>query len=166
MLTTEAVMLAKLMRRDVEPDEQRVKVRVRTHSGGHTWRGYYFSHGDRTEVDSRMPIRAGWCEVEMFPSHLADLEREVAANAAKPVEIDRAVHDLKNHILDVDPKRNVDVMTSEELLSMIASGDLQGTTKRPHRPAFAVSFAATNRRELHPILSIEKVEEKAATVKR
>jgi hypothetical protein len=168
-LSTESIMVAKLLRRDVEPDEKKIRVRVRTHSDGHTWRGYLFSHEGRHEADPTMAIRAGWAEVEMFPSHLAELERDVAATAPKPAEIERAMHDLRNQIVAIAPDSEVDAMSAPEVLGVLSSGDLRGTTERPYRPAFTVSFQNMNRRELPAILAVERIidtEPKAAPARR
>lgn len=174
MIDAQEILNAKLMRRDPMPQETPVKVRVRTSSDSFVWKGYSLSHsGEPGDIacDDRIPVAYGVTELEMFPSHVEELRREISARAPKANEIDVALHDMRNHVLELAEQSGYKISENADpraLFRAVTSGELSGKTSRHYRPSFPASFSAQNRgKELFPVASVEVVEEpKAAPAKR
>lgn len=174
MIDAQEILNAKLLRRDPMPPENMVKVRVRTSSDSFAWKGYSLSHSGNprdTSCDDRIPVAYGVVELEMFPSHVEELRKEIAARAPKANEVDVALHDLRNHVLELAEQCGYDIGEAADVRALfraITSGELSGKTGRHYRPSFPASFSAQNRgKELFPVASVEVVEEpKAAPAKR
>lgn len=170
MIDPQERMAAKLERRDPRPPETPVKVRVRTSSDSFVWRGYTLAHEGQTgdtlpaslACHDRYPVAYGVAEVDMYPSDLEALRREVAARAPTDSEIEYALNDLKNHIAEIaEPKMRIgETVGVKRLWELLTSGDLSGKTSRHFRPSFSASFSAANRgKELFPVISVDVVSD-------
>jgi len=171
----EQVHLAKLLRRDVEPNEPRVRVRARTCSSSLIWRGHLIALDEEAlssaVVDSEIPMRFGWVELEMFASEAESFKAEVEAKRATSEQIRDAVKDLRS---DLEGLEAVDADASPaDILAAFDLGELKGTTPKTYRPSFPASFRATNRvkgegLDFYPVIAVEIVapDDKKATTRK
>lgn len=171
--TLEQVHLAKLLRRDVEPNEAKVRVRVKTCSTGFIWRGQNLgmdSDAFKTaEVDPTIPLRFAWVDVEMHAADVAALRAEVEAKRATPKQVEKAVEDLRADLLKLEAV-SPDA-SAADIVAAFDSGEIKGKTDKQYRPAFAASFFHMNRDargegvEFYPIVAIEVADDEKKTRK-
>lgn len=164
--TADERRLAQIERRDPNPDEEMVRVRVRLCSSDGFVFGRYFLTPEPNTISqvSGIPARAGTCELEMYPSHVEALEAMIAAEAPKAEEIAEATKNLNLHVEEVEKStgaRGRRDRNAAELLSMLMpdkdGNRLEGKTSRTYRPSWPASFMAACGREFFPILSVELV---------
>lgn len=142
---------------------------MRTCAESFIWRGYDLGNGGQAAFEGRLPIAVGWTELEMYPSHLAELRKEVEAKAAKDIDLTLAIRDLTNDVRYVaaSNKQTLDEgISAREVFDLIASGELRGETKKHYRPSFATSYLNVTSRELFPIFAIETQEDTRASQKK
>lgn len=158
----EQVHLAKLLRRDVEPNEPRVRVRARTCAGSFIWRGHQIALDEdglkAAEVDSEIPMRFGWVELEMYASEAAAFKAEVESKRPTSEQIRNAVADLRSDLAGLEAVD--DNATPADIVAAFDLGGIKGTTSKTYRPSFPASFRAMNRIkgegiDFYPVIAVE-----------
>lgn len=168
--TAEERRLAQLERRDPNPDESPVRVRVRLcSSDGFAFGRYLLTpEPDTIEPVNGIPVMAGLWEGEMFPSHVEALERLIAAEGPKPEEIRDGVRDLGLHVNEVAASNGATVRKDRSAAELLAAlrpdkdgNRLEGKTSRTYRPSWPASFHAATGRDFFPVLSVELIDKPA-----
>lgn len=172
--TVEERRLALLERRDPNPNEAQVRVRVRLCSsdGFHHERYLITPEPSTLSPDDGVPVVAGWAELDMYPSHVEALERRIRSEGAKADEIRDGIRDLNLHLYEVERsnggKGRKDRSPRELLAAIQPDKDgnrLEGKTSRTYRPSWPASFYAATGREFFPVLAVELLDDQPKPAK-